>query len=302
METALAPIESTPIVVYSPEQIALIKNQVAKDCSDMELQLFLYQCKRTGLDALTRQIYAIKRQGKMTIQTSIDGFRLIAQRSGEYAGQSGPFWCGDDGVWVDVWLKTTNPLAAKVGVWRKGFSEPLYAVANWSAYAQTDTQGFMWKKMPALMLAKVAEALALRRAFPQELSGVYTGDEMDQSSTGVQLPEPANQEPVIDHKTGEIIPADVYTILDVTTKEVTGGRTQYAVTFSDNVTATTITAAVGSRATVLWNSASYVTRTLEAKGRFTNLMTIAAYSPDIVQEERTYPVPDITPDEDSIPF
>ena len=157
--------------------MALVARTVAKGCSSDELQLFAAICKRTGLCPFSRQIYAIKRGGVMTTQVSIDGARLIAQRSGTYAGQVGPWWCGENGVWVDCWLSKTPPMAAKVGVRRSTFVEPLFAVAIWSEYAQS---GNMWAKYPSVMLAKCAESLALRKSFPAELSGLYTTDEMPQ--------------------------------------------------------------------------------------------------------------------------
>lgn len=180
---------------FNQEQIDLIKRTVAKGATNDELALFLHTAKRTGLDPLTKQIHAIKRWDSsqnrevMAIQTGIDGYRLIADRTSKLAGIDDAVFDRED---------QDHPNKASVTVYKivDGEKCAFTATARWREYVQTKKDGTatsMWKKMPYLMLAKCAEALALRKAFPADLSGVYTFEEMSQADNGNDEPEPPQQ-------------------------------------------------------------------------------------------------------------
>lgn len=194
---------SNALVRYemNDEQVGLVKRMIAKDATNDELQLFLHQCQRTGLDPFSKQIYAISRYSKdagrkvMAIQVSIDGARLIAERTGKYDNQEGPYWCGEDGQWVDVWLAKTPPRAAKVLVYKVGSNRATTGIAHWDEYH--DSRSSFWQSKPALMLAKCAEMLALRKAFPQELSGLYVQEEMGQADVIEVDGKPVDAEPAM---------------------------------------------------------------------------------------------------------
>ena len=191
-KSALVPMQ------FNESQVDLIKTTVAKGTTNDQLALFLYTCKKTGLDPLAKQIHCIVRQTKngpqMSIQTAIDGYRLVADRSGKYAGNDDPIY--DD---------EANPTKATVTVYKivSGVRCPFTATARWSQYFPGEAQGFMWRKMPHLMLGKCAEALALRKAFPAELSGIYTNEEMQQAEsveTHIRNVEPAKPHTPVQRK------------------------------------------------------------------------------------------------------
>jgi len=199
--------DELPRLNMSPDKVQLLKDTFCQGATDDEFEIALAVIQRMQLDPFARQITFIKRWNSdlkrevMTPQVTIDGARLLAERTRKYGGQLGPWWCGPDGVWHDIWLKDELPSAARVGVIRTDWREPLYAVARFDAYAGHKRDGTltaMWSKMPDILIAKCAESLALRRAFPAELSGVYTNDEMGQADnqevTTVQL-SPQNPAP-----------------------------------------------------------------------------------------------------------
>lgn len=186
------------------DQIELIKRTICIGASDDELRLFVGICNQTQLNPFTRQIFAIKRwdssqkKNIMSTQVSIDGLRLVAERTGKYQGQVGPFWY-DGNQWLDVWIKDSLPLAARVGVWREGFKEPVWGVAKFNSYVQRTKEGAitrMWATMPEIMIAKCAEASALRKSFPQETSGLYTDDEVPIEKE-VSIEPEQNRQPVV---------------------------------------------------------------------------------------------------------
>jgi phage recombination protein Bet len=189
--------------IVSPMQyITLVSEQImGRDKggnlrSGGDLKLFLYQCKRTGLDPISKQIYAIFRwsgtlqKEVMTIQTGIDGYRAIAERTGLFGGSDDPIFEEKDGKLI----KATCTVYKINRI--TGERMAITASARWDEYAQwttdkTTKQKILmgkWAEMPYLMLGKCAEALALRKAFPSDLSGIYTDVEV--MNADKPLPEP----------------------------------------------------------------------------------------------------------------
>lgn len=181
---------------FTEGQVAALQQIGVQDATAGDLAVFFHQAQARGLDPFTRQIYMIGRRSKdartgewvtkQTIQTGIDGFRLIARRAADARGEAlsidDTLWADPNGGWHDVWIWPEPPQAAKTTV-RIGAGS-FSGVATLHDYCPTDKNGNptgQWRRMPAVMLAKCSEALALRKAFPEDLSGIYTGDEMGQA-------------------------------------------------------------------------------------------------------------------------
>jgi phage recombination protein Bet len=199
-----------PTAVMTGAQLALVRRTVASDCNDVEFDLFMAVAQSKGLDPFTKQISAIvfnkdkPDKRKMAIITTIDGFRVIAERTGQYhPDDDEPEFSYDPDAKGPL-----NPLGlvkAKVKVFKDG--RPAPGVAYWEEFApikdewaendqgkwkptgrQTLDIGGNWGKMPRVMLAKCAEAQALRKAFPERLSGLYEGAEFDRQRASEVLP------------------------------------------------------------------------------------------------------------------
>lgn len=213
---------------YTEDELRAIRSEYAKGATDNQFTVFISECKRRNLvpgkhvyfqtrmtkeyDPETHTSSSIRRA---IHQTGIDAFRLIAQRSGQYKGQRQPTWIytdekGNPNIRSTVPLPEGNttiprqPWAAEVSVFRTNFQEPITAVARFEAYAvytKYDNKwnlNSMWDKRGPEQLAKCAEALALRQAFPEELGGLYLAEEIQDDVEAVSTAATVNSggEPV----------------------------------------------------------------------------------------------------------
>lgn len=191
--------KSNDLINFSEEEIGLIKTQICKpkdrEATDTELKYFMAVSKQAGLNPFFKQIYAVFRKVKdhktntynevMSIQTSIDGFRLTADRTRAYAGSDQPQF-----EYMDTDTRQAQPIRAYVTVYKivGGVRCPFTAEASWDEFYPGDNaNGTMWRKMPRIMLAKCAEAQALRKAFPAELGQLYTSEEMQRTQDSDEL-------------------------------------------------------------------------------------------------------------------
>ena len=168
----------------TPEQVDLVKSVVFKGATDEELKLFFFECRRRGVHPLDRLIHPVVRKDKdgtrrVSFQTSIDLFRSEAEGTGEYRGQKDVEY-GNMVEWDKIDKKVPEWAKATIKRYDEHTNEiiEVSAQAYWEEYYPGESLGFQWRKMPRLMLCKCAEALALRKAFPRKLAGLYTFEEM----------------------------------------------------------------------------------------------------------------------------
>ena len=188
---------------WSDHTKKLVFNTVAKGLSPADQALFEAVCLSSGLDPLRKEVYAVVRGGKMSIQTGIDGYLKLANSTRELNGMEVLFY-DSEGKESEVWLSPKPPTACLVRVYRKGAQFPFTASCRYDAYKQN---GQMWSKFPETMLAKCTTTLALRRAFADVIGGIASADEMDQA--GLAAPEALAQGTPAAPKIGTPAPAPV---------------------------------------------------------------------------------------------
>jgi phage recombination protein Bet len=172
---------------FTPQQCAMIRDTYANGASEKEFQVLLEVAKVRRLNPLLKQVHFVKRKNKQlgrdvwSVQVSIDGLRAIAERTGKYDGQDEPEYERNAEGFI---------IACRVRVYRKDWARPAVGVAHWDEYVQTTaydgktTPTKFWADMPHVMIAKCAEAIAMRKAFPEDMGGLYVDEEMQQADNG----------------------------------------------------------------------------------------------------------------------
>ena len=173
--TSKATVAITPAPKLSAEDAEImdvLRKVVAPKASEAELRMLAMLGHQLGLDVLRGQVKYANFGDRGVIMVGIDGFRAIAEATGEYDGQDPPEYA----------FEGDKLVSATVKVYRKGMAHPISATAFFEEYAKPTSP--MWSRMPRLMLSKVAESLALRKAFPRGLANLYEPSEMDQARGG----------------------------------------------------------------------------------------------------------------------
>ena len=182
--------QETPFLTESDK--AHIRRSIARDANDTEFEYFVKVASLRRLNPLLNQIALIIRNSdnpnkrSAVIQTTIHGLRLIADRTKRYCpGRAATYTYDKNG--------NVESATAYVMKYHAG-SKTWHEVSDTAFFREYKGTGPLWSSMPHVMLAKCAEALALRRAFPEDLSGLYTDDEMGQADV-----------PAVNAATGEVI-------------------------------------------------------------------------------------------------
>lgn len=170
-------------VRFTPEQKQIILETCCGGASESEAQALIEIAQARGLNPILGECYFVRRYDKESrrerwaVQASIDALRIKAEQTGLYAGQDEPEYEYDANGRI---------VLARVRVFRRDWPRPAVGVARWSEYVQTTREGNptrFWAQMPHNQLAKCAEALALRKAFPAVLAKLYTAEEMAQADS-----------------------------------------------------------------------------------------------------------------------
>lgn len=190
-ELALAEVDNAYLQqLYLMFRDASLPADAPKQPTKHELTIFAQYCAANGLDPLGKDIYFIKdKKGKVHYQISIDGLRGRSESSGEYLGRLGPLWVDKAGIWHDHWIWEEAPMGCKVGILRRGYTEPTWGFARFASYCQSKESWSNWGKMPEVMIAKCAEAQAHRAAFPKNCARLYVAEEMMEVVEGMVVEE-----------------------------------------------------------------------------------------------------------------